>query len=85
VPELTRSLAERLRVIARGPRCYAQDNSQTSSLLKRGLVQETDRAVPKNPYTGQPRREYEITEAGQAVLNEQDADLGPSRETCSMR
>ena len=84
MPELTRSLVERLRVIARGPRCYAQDNSQTSSLLKRGLVQETDRAVPKNPYTGQPRREYEITETGQTVLSEQDAGAGASRRAGAM-
>jgi hypothetical protein len=78
MPELRQSIVERLRVIARGPRCYGQGNTAIAGLLKRGLVQETGRAVPRHPYTGQPRREYEITEAGRAVLSEQDAGADPS-------
>jgi len=84
MPELRQSLVERLQVLARGPRSYGEDNSQIGSLLKRGLVQETGRAVPKNPYTGQPRREYEITAAGRAVLSEQDAGAGPARRAGTM-
>ena len=79
MPELRKILVERLGVIAGGPRSYGQGNTEMAGLLKRGLIQETGRAVPKNPYTGQPRREYEITEAGQAVLSEQDPGAGPSR------
>ena len=52
MPELRRSLIERLQVIARGPRSYAQDNSEIGSLLKRGLVQETGQGVSKAPLYG---------------------------------
>jgi hypothetical protein len=85
MPELRRSLVERLRPFAGGPRSYGQDSGEIGQLLKRGLIQETGRTVPKNPYTGQPRREYEITAAGQGVLSEQDAGTDPSRGICSMR
>ena len=84
MPELRRSLAERLEVIAGGPRSYGQGNTEMAALLKRGLIQETGRAVPRHPYTGQPRREYEITEARRAVLSEQDAGAGPSRRAGAM-
>ena len=84
MPELRRILVERLEVIAGGPRSYGQGNTEMVALLKRGLIQETGRAVTKNPYTGQPRREYEITEAGRALLSEQDDGAGPSQRAGAM-
>ena len=84
MPELRKILVERLGVIAGGPRSYGQGNTEMAGLLKRGLIQETGRAVPKHPYTGQPRREYEITEAGRALLTEQEAGESPSRRAGAM-
>jgi hypothetical protein len=45
--------------MAYGPRGYQPNNTEVAVLLKMSLIQETGRAAQKNPYTGQPRCEYE--------------------------
>ena len=70
---LRKKLAQVLQGMAHGPRGYHPNNSETGVLLRLGLIRETGRAAQNNPYTGQPRREYEITDAGRAVLKEQSS------------
>jgi hypothetical protein len=71
---LRNKLVQMLQRMAHGPRAYQPNNSEAAVLLKMGLIQETGGAAQKNPYTGQLRREYEITDAGRAVLAEQLAN-----------
>lgn len=55
----------RLRMLAEGPQVYVVTDTLNPPLAKRGLIVPTGRAVDHH------RREYEITDAGRAVLAEQ--------------
>ena len=70
MPEMKPQYLARLRILASGPRGYSSTDTNCAILLRRGLIQETTRPLHRTPYSRQPHRGYEITEAGRAVLRE---------------
>ena len=63
--ELAQWYLTRLRVLPERPRAYGVTDTVNPPLMRRGLI------VPTSRDLGRYRREYEITEAGRAVLREQ--------------
>lgn len=62
---------DRLRVLVLGPRSYSINDAACATLLRWGLIQETDRPVQTKPHSPPPHRSYDLTEAGRAFLSTQ--------------
>jgi hypothetical protein len=71
MPDLKAHHYDRLRVLAVGPRAYSVNDAACITLLKWGLIQETDQLVHSKPYSRPPHRSYAITDAGRAFLSAQ--------------
>ena len=74
MPELKAHHYDRLRALAVGPRAYSVNDAACITLLKWGLIQETDQPLHAKPYSPPPHRSYAITDAGRAILGAHHLD-----------